>query len=410
MLPETPPSNAPPESAFIGLAPFLRMNIAGADLQAIGQQLLGQVQRFPDDENLWMNLSTALFCLEQRELALNIQAAALAMTRTYRLPAIRQPAGFRLLMLMAPGDLAANTPLDCLLEDSDVDLIYHYVASDGRLPVELPAHDALMVGLSETDTHRELLAALAEQLAAWPQPVINDPRRIPATERNTASRLLAGAPGVSIPATERIARTALVAVADGRLGLGDAAAACDFPVILRPLDSHAGRDLARLADPGELAGYLAAVADDEFFISAFVDYRSADGLFRKFRIALVDGRPLACHMAVSEHWMIHYVNAGMYEDAAKRAEEARFMAQFATFAERHRDALQAIHRRTGLDYLCLDCAETRAGELLIFEIDHVMVVHAMDCPERFPYKQAPIEQLKTAFRDFLGRLAAPAAA
>lgn len=115
-----------------------------------------------------MNLSTALFCLEQRELALNIQSEALALARTYRLPAIRQPAGFRLLMLVAPGDLAANTPLDCLLEDSDVDLIYHYLADDGQLPAELPEHDALMVGLSETDAHRQRLAALAGQLADWP--------------------------------------------------------------------------------------------------------------------------------------------------------------------------------------------------------------------------------------------------
>lgn len=409
MLPETLPPNALPDSAFIGLAPFLRLNIAGDDLQGIGQRLLGQLQSYPDDENLWMNLSTALFCLEQRELALNIQGEALALARTYRLPAIRQPAGFQLLMLMAPGDLAANTPLDCLLEDSDVDLIYHYVASDGLLPVELPAHDALMVGLSETDAHRELLATLADQLADWPRPVINDPRQIPATGRNTASRLLADAPGLSIPATERIERATLAAVADGRLDLA-ATAACAFPIILRPVDSHAGRDLARLGDPGELAAYLAGVADEEFFIAPFIDYRSADGLFRKFRIALVDGQPLACHMAVSEHWMIHYVNAGMYEDAGKRAEEARFMAQFAVFAERHREALQAIHRRTGLDYLCLDCAETRDGELLIFEIDHAMVVHAMDCPERFPYKQEPMAALRATFRDFLDRLTAPACA
>lgn len=404
-----PTPNLPPESAFIGLAPFLRLNIAGDDLHELGQLLLGQLQSYPDDENLWMNLSTVLFCLEQRELALDIQREALALARTYRLPAIRQPAGFRLLMLMAPGDLAANTPLDCLLEDSDVDLIYHYVADDGLLPPGLPAHDALMVGLSETDAHRELLATLAGQLADWPQPVINDPRQIPATGRNTASRLLAGAPGLSIPVTERIGRATLAAVADGCQDLA-VTAACDFPIILRPVDSHAGRDLARLADPGELAAYLAGVGDDEFFIAAFVDYRSADGLFRKFRIALVAGRPLACHMAVSEHWMIHYVNAGMYQDAAKRVEEARFMAQFALFAERHREALQAIHRRTGLDYLCLDCAETRDGELLIFEIDHAMVVHAMDCPERFPYKQGPMAALKAAFRTFLDRLAVPAAA
>ncbi len=57
--------------------------------------------------------------------------------------------------------------------------------------------------------------------------------------------------------------------------------------------------------------------DAEFFISRFIDYSGKDGLFRKFRVALIDGKPYACHMGVSSNWMIHYVNAGMYEDAAE---------------------------------------------------------------------------------------------
>ena len=53
-------------------------------------------------------------------------------------------------------------------------------------------------------------------------------------------------------------------------------------------------------------------------------------------------------MGVSQHWMIHYLNAGMYEDAAKRAEEAHFMDAFDAFAERHAAAFEAIHARIGL--------------------------------------------------------------
>jgi uncharacterized OB-fold protein len=55
----------------------------------------------------------------------------------------------------------------------------------------------------------------------------------------------------------------------------------------------------------------------------------------------------------------------MYEDAGKRAEELAFMEHFADFAQRHRSALKEIYRRTGLDYLLIDGAETRAGKLLI---------------------------------------------
>jgi hypothetical protein len=102
--------------------------------------------------------------------------------------------------------------------------------------------------------------------------------------------------------------------------------------------------------------------------------------------------------------MIHYLNAGMYTDAGKRAEEARFMSEFEAFALRHRAALDAIVRRTQLDYVCVDCAETANGELLVFEIDHCAVVHAMDSEQLFPFKQAAMRKVSEAFRDFLLRL------
>ncbi|MEI7429126.1 MAG: hypothetical protein WCL27_01640 [Betaproteobacteria bacterium] len=394
------------DTPFIGLAPFLRMSIAGEDIQATGQELLERIQHCPDDANLWMNLSTAMFCLEKSQLGLSIQSEALAMTPVYSLAAAQQPARLTVLMLMAPGDLAANTPLDCLLENSDIDLIFYYLQDTdpvGPFVAPLPVHDILLVALSETDENRELLSFLETCLVNWPVPVINAPQCIPNVGRNVACTLLNGAPGLTIPPSYRIARQPLEALAKEAASLSNLIENCNFPVILRPIDSHAGRDLAKISDPAELSDYLSRVADDEFFISEFIDYRSPDGLFRKFRVALIDGVPYACHMAVSEHWMVHYVNAGMYEEAAKRLEEERFMENFAAFSLQHQAALSAIHQRTGLDYFCLDGAEMPNGELLIFEIDHAMVVHAMDSLELFPYKQRHMHKVKAAFREFLLR-------
>ena len=112
-----------PATPFLGLAPFLRQSIAGIDLMPAAQAMLASAETQPDDANLWMNLATAMLCLGHRDLGLSIQAQALEIDRIYRRPAAIQPARFRLLMLMMPGDLAENTPLDCLLESSDVDLI-----------------------------------------------------------------------------------------------------------------------------------------------------------------------------------------------------------------------------------------------------------------------------------------------
>ena len=57
--------------------------------------------------------------------------------------------------------------------------------------------------------------------------------------------------------------------------------------------------------------------------------------------------------------------------------------------------------------MCVDCAETPSGELLIFDIDHAMVVHAMDTEALFPYKQVHMLKVKQAFEDFLSSLGAP---
>ncbi|HTY02703.1 MAG TPA: hypothetical protein VMC81_03130, partial [Rhodocyclaceae bacterium] len=240
----------------------------------------------------------------------------------------------------------------------------------------------------------------------WPKPVLNRPDRIPRLARDRASALLDQVPGIAMPPTARVTRDALARVSDRRAAPDALVPGSAFPLIVRPLDSHAGNDLQKVDDADMLRHYLASVVEQRFFVSPFIDYRNADGLFRKYRIALIDGRPYACHMGISSHWMIHYLNAGMAESAAKRAEEEQFMLTFDDgFARRHAAALAAIHERMGLDYVCLDCAEAADGRLLIFEVDHAMIVHAMDPVDVFPYKQPQMRKLMSAFRDMLGRAA-----
>ena len=57
--------------------------------------------------------------------------------------------------------------------------------------------------------------------------------------------------------------------------------------------------------------------------------------------------------------------------------------------------------RIGLPYLGIDCAETRDGRLLIFEVDNAMVVHAMDDPGRYPYKRPVMDKVFGAFEAML---------
>jgi glutathione synthase/RimK-type ligase-like ATP-grasp enzyme len=400
------PSSASERAPLIGLAPLMRQAFSGADMKQLGAQLIERSTQYPDDAHTLMDLSTVLQLTGNREIALATQAQALAMQQIYHLPATGS-AALRVLAVMAPGDLMANTPLEFLLEGSDVALDLLYLTPGlAELPA-LPDHDVLFVAVGESDENRPLLEQLAEVLPHWPRPVLNAPDRIARLSRDRACRLLQTAEGIAMPTAVRIDRAALEQVSRAERSLAEVAEDAAFPVIVRPVGSHAGTGLERFDAPAELAAYLKQMPHAEFYVARFVDYRNADGLYRKYRIMLIDGRPFLCHMAVSSHWMIHYLNAGMTDSAEKRAEEERCMAEFDDgFARRHADAFRAVTERIGLDYVGLDCAETADGKLLIFEADSDMIVHAMDPVDLFPYKQPQMRKLFAAFRQMLADAAA----
>jgi hypothetical protein len=339
-----------------------------------------------------------------RDLGLRFQAEAIASQQVYTQPTSHTVITMHLCVVVSAGDFMANTPLEILLEDSDILLHLVYVTDDRPLPAadELPKHDALFVAIAQSDQNMALLQAVNVAIASWPCPVLNLPDRIALLSRNQVGVCLQGIPNISMPSTERLDRQVLEEIAHQTIALEHSLASGVYPIIVRPVDSHAGHGLEKIEDATALRFYLQEHASSEFYISRFIDYRGQDGLFRKYRIVLIDGQSFICHLAISENWMIHYLNAGMAESAEKRAEEAAVMAAFDTdFAIKHAQALSVINERIGLNYLGIDCGETLDGQLLIFEVDSCMMVHALDSMELFPYKQAPMTKLFKAFRDML---------
>ena len=233
-------------------------------------------------------------------------------------------------------------------------------------------------------------------------PLINAPDRVARLTRAGTWELLKSAPGIVIPMNARVARATLAGVGAGDIDIETILGGSGFPIIARPSWSQAGIGLVKLEHASAIEAYLGEWTDAEFYLAPFIDYSHGDGLFRKARIAIIAGRSYVAHMAVSQHWMIHYLNANMRNDAARRAEEARFMAEFDTgYGARHAAAFRAIGERSGLDYLPIDCAETKDGKLLVFEVGPAMIVHSMDPPDLFPYKRPQIEKVFNAFQTML---------
>ena len=386
------------EESIIGLAPIMTMACNGTDLTPLGRELMERANQRSGSvrANALMDVAIILQMKGNTHLALAMQEQALELSQVYRLRASTQPA-VRLLALMCPGVVGANTPLEFLVENSDIDLKFLYLAPETPLPNSIPEHDIMFIAVGYCEERLEILNWLENLVSVWPRPVLNRPQRICRLGRDSASALLQSVPGTIVPRVVKLPRSVLQV--SGATGTG-----LDFPLILRPVDSHAGIDLTKAETAEDVREYLSLTGGDSFYIAPFVDYRSADGQFRKYRVALIDGRPYAGHMAISDHWIIHYLSGGMDTSEVKRAEEARFMNTFDyDFAVRHQEALAGIAERIGLDYIVMDCAETRDGKLLVFEVDNSAVIHAMDPAETFPYKRPQFDKIVVAFREMLLR-------
>ncbi|MDR3533577.1 MAG: hypothetical protein P4L90_23830 [Rhodopila sp.] len=383
-------------------------------MERIGRSCIGNPPMLEDTARDYDTAIAAQLAFRRAE-GLNLLDAALATSQIYRVapPSCDTPfdtgtspgALLRVLALVGPGDLMANTPLDFLTNYLNVRLDLLYVLPDRPLPRVIPDHDVAFFALGDADPAS--LARLRWLYAVWPRPALNNPRFLPALERDTLSHSLAGVPGLCSPTTAAVTREDLDAhLYTGRRIEGFDAGRIPYPCLIRPLASHAGNGLARVQTPNELADYLRFSFERHFFVTAFEEYAGQDGLYRKSRVAFIDRQPFLCHMAISSNWMVHYLNAGMTESADKRAEEARAMAAFDHgFARRHAAAFDALHERLGFDYYSIDCAETRDGRLLVFEADAAAIVHLMDPPDLFPYKQPPMHRVFSAFGDLLRRQA-----
>jgi hypothetical protein len=235
---------------------------------------------------------------------------------------------------------------------------------------------------------------------AGQRPVLNDPQLVPRTSRTAIARMFADSTAVAVASTAAVTRRTVHARRP------------PYPFLIRPLDSHAGNDLAKIADENELRTYLEALAHiEEFYVAPFIDYRNADGYYRKYRIMFVDGVPYPVHLAISPRWMIHYYNAAMADNAWMRDEEHAFLRDMdAVFDGVRADGLREIAQAIPLDYFGIDCSIAPDGRVLLFEASTAMIVHLRDPVDLYPYKAQYVPRviaaLERLFDARLGRAGA----
>jgi hypothetical protein len=112
---------------------------------------------------------------------------------------------------------------------------------------------------------------------------------------------------------------------------------------------------------------------------------------------IVDGQIYPLHLAISEHWKVHYFTADMANDPLHRAEDAAFLADMpAILGAKAVTALERIRDTLELDYGGIDFGLNAAGDVLLFEANATMIVNPPDPDERWAYRRAAVGKVLDA--------------
>ncbi len=199
-----------------------------------------------------------------------------------------------------------------------------------------------------------LIKQIAEQTA---RPCFNHPNEILRSTRDEVSRRLAGIPGLAVPRTIRIRETF---PSDVRA----------YPILIRVAGSHGTENMIRIETP-EAMDRIAQLEREErpLYASEFRDFAGPDGMYRKFRIAVVGDEIFLRDFVVGKDWLLgepRRIAAGEQEEHAQRASFDRDRAP------RLLPLFREIGRRLGLDFFGVDCSIDRDGQVLLFEASAAM--------------------------------------
>jgi len=262
--------------------------------------------------------------------------------------------------------------------------------------IPLPEHQVVFNAIGDADLCKQALdraVALMERTFA---PVINPPAAVLGTGRAANARRLSEIAGVIAPRMGGFPREVLSGP-DAEQAL--ARRGFQYPFLLRAPGFHNGRHFLLIENAGQLSAALAELPGDELTAIEFLDARGRDGAFRKYRVMMIGGWLYPLHLAISPNWKIHYVTADMAQNAAHRAEEAKFLEDMpGVLGPRAMAGLAAIQNALGLEYAGIDFGLNARGEILLFEANATMTVVAPDQDRRWDYRRAAIRRVEDAVR------------
>ena len=300
----------------------------------------------------------------------------------------------RRVLILCVGRTSGNVPIESLLPTPACCRIKYVIdyAADAE-DEQLPPYDLVFNAIGEPDVAALLIDRLAKFASNCQRPVLNSPLQVVRTRRHLLPGLLAGLENVVTASCMRFEEARMIwNDRPDRLDLHGVA----FPLLARPAETHGGQGMV-LCDHVEALENALQSFSGAGYLSDYRDYRSADGYFRKYRIIFIDRQPFPYHLAISTHWMVHYFSADMEANPWKIDEEKQFLENAAAvLGPSAMAAIRAIGLRMDLDYAGIDFALLPDGQVLVFEANATMLVHAERLNGPLAFKNYYVQRIVTA--------------
>jgi len=260
----------------------------------------------------------------------------------------------------------------------------------------LPEHRLIFNSIGDADVSRTALEAAAALVAKSTAPIINSPEVVLSTGRMDNSTRLGTLPGVVTPRIVRLPRTTLTG-ADGAAVVANYN--LTFPLLLRRPGFHTGQQFVCVESAEGLAPAASELSGDDALVIEYLNARGPDGKARKYRVMTIGGKLYPLHLAISDHWKVHYFSAEMAGNAAHQAEEAAFLDDMpGVLGPKVMRSLEGISTALGLDYGGMDFAIGPGGDVLLFEANATMLIRPPKPGEQWDYRRETIGRALDAAR------------
>ncbi|MBT4619445.1 MAG: hypothetical protein HOB98_23730 [Gammaproteobacteria bacterium] len=377
------------------------------------------LRRVPDN----LPASKALSCLleeqgetEKSELALKaaVEASPYQLEDKFsvELPVIIRTQGYKSRSRSVKRELnyyqanlsGGHFSLKHLLDTEKVNVIVKNLYDDSlSLAFPAPPFRLLINNIAVPERMGDALKVLIEFLKKYPDvPVINHPATVRMSTRENNYRRFSELDGIIFPQTFGFSfdGNAMEEILDRIENEG-----IEFPMILRPDNSHTGEGVALVEDKACFRAQLDTMGSGSYYAIAYYNLADKNGLYNKIRTFCIDGEYYPVANLHHDDWNVHSGNRYrvMNKDTYLQDKEKAYLTDMTSYVGRdNMERLERIREIMDLDFFGIDFTILPDGQLLIFECNAAMR-HNFDHIESFPYTEPTLRNITDAFNTMVHR-------